>query len=155
MLVRVTLVVTFDFLSQNFQRWWDLWVLFCHSVTVGCGYSTLPAVRKNMNFLRSQVMGMQKHFPCTYCTLVPRPPGETFTSYFLYFSHSKNTVMIRICWYLTDLAYVLLCLNAWIFSVWIVMDKSPWVTVLTLINIMLSQHLPFWEPTYSYSCPRL
>ena len=34
-LVNVTLVVAFDFFTKIFQRWWDLWMLFCRSVTVG------------------------------------------------------------------------------------------------------------------------
>ena len=34
-LLSVTLVVAFDFFTKIFQRWWDLWMLFCHSVTVG------------------------------------------------------------------------------------------------------------------------
>ena len=41
---------------------------------------TLPAViEKKLNFLHSQVVGMQKHLACA---LAPKLPGETFINYF-------------------------------------------------------------------------
>ena len=82
-------MVAFGFLSQNFGRWWGLTsaiLSFYDCRLIGGNTQTLSVIQE-LNFLHSQVAGMQKH---PACALTPKPSGETFTNYF-----TNNVCMIN------------------------------------------------------------
>ena len=98
-LVRVTLVVAFNFLPQNLGGDRYLWVVLCPSMNAGSvrGYHEVMGTLKHfliqrfcLNLLHSQAVGMQKlwvwaltpvckhscHLLCPARALVPKPPDE-------------------------------------------------------------------------------
>ena len=59
---RVTWMVAFDFLRQNFGRWQGRWMLFCHAMNASWMVGIfLPAVIEKNPFLYSQVVKNTKN----------------------------------------------------------------------------------------------
>ena len=89
---KVTLVVAFDFLSQNFERWWGPMdgPLPFYEYRLSGGDTQRRWQHPNhtccnqicLNFLHSEEGGMLKHLPCApHAWLCLDPPCGTFTTF--------------------------------------------------------------------------